>query len=494
MVHRDIKPGNLVIAFRLPPPLPGAPGPGPLRGWPADPLVKVLDFGLARFQRSTAAPTAHIPGSTPLTREGHVVGTPEFMAPEQACNSPSSDIRADIYSLGCTLYCLLTGRPPFAGPSLLETMVQHLQAPLPSVTRARPDVPPAVLAILERMLAKRPEDRYQQPGEVAQALLPWLPEPGDGAETVVAGRRVDLFPETQVLAAPIGQTAAITRAAPTLALGPAAPRRSSIGCLALFLVLVGSMIAGWFLLPRFDRGPPPGPADDSPRPGSLPGMTLMRFPRGHLEPSYGPSGAVVDVPRDFEMSVTEVTREQFGAFMHSTSYLTAAETGAGGRSGALVVSPDGREAWSDAAAWDTWRPDLPGTTPVVCVSWEDSIRFCNWLSGREHLEPCYELRGAPAGWACRFEANGYRLPTEAEWEYAARAGERAALPAPTDLLLQQGWFLENADRQPHAVGGKEKNRRGLCDVLGQCLGMVLGPPCPDGDPATAPADWTGNRR
>jgi len=476
MVHRDIKPGNLVIAVRRPPTPPGTPGAGPLRGWPADPLVKVLDFGLARFQASETVPAVHVPGSTPLTREGHVVGTPEFMAPEQACNSPSSDIRADIYGLGCTFYCLLTGRPPFSGPSLLETMVQHLQAPLPPVNRTRRDVPPGVLAVLERMLAKRPEERYQQPGEVAEALLPWVSGPCAGAaEAVVAGQPINVYPETEASAPLAGRTAALPAVqAPTAAFAPPAARaqgtgatsRSSVGCLALSLVLIASMIAGFFLLPRLDRGKAEDPASDNPRPGPLPGMMLARFPHGRLEPSYGPPNAVVEVPRDFEMSVTEVTREQFRAFVRGATYVTAAESGTGGQRGALVVSPDGKGAWSEAAAWDTWRADLPGDTPVVCVTWEDAVRFCNWLSTHEHLDRCYELHGGPAGWECHFEANGYRLPTEAEWEYAARAGERAAVPAPSDLLLQQGWFLENAAGQPHAVGGKEKNSRGLCDVWG----------------------------
>ncbi|MFI5068154.1 MAG: serine/threonine-protein kinase, partial [Streptosporangiales bacterium] len=293
MVHRDIKPGNLVIAVRSAPTPPGTPGPGPPHGWPVDPTTKVLDFGLARFQAGEATASGHVPGSTPLTREGHVVGTPEFMAPEQACNSPKCDIRADIYSLGCTFYCLLTGRPPFVGPSLLEIMVQHLQSAFPPVTQLRPDVPPGVVAVLERMLAKRPEDRYQQPAEVAAALLPWVAAAGAGAcEVVVPGQPIHVFAETEAcpeLAGP-GATAA-TVAAPTPAQTPAAgPQtqpgqgpatgRHSIGCLALFLILLASMIVGWFFLPRPDRGQPAVPPDDIPHPGPLAGMMLVRFPHG----------------------------------------------------------------------------------------------------------------------------------------------------------------------------------------------------------------------
>ena len=124
------------------------------------------------------------------------------------------------------------------------------------------------------------------------------------------------------------------------------------------------------------------------------------------------------MPRDFELTLTEVTRDQFRAFMQAAPYRTAAERGVGGQRGSLAVRPDGKGAWSETAAWDTWQPDLPGDTPVVCVTWEDAIQFCNWLSERAHLNRCYELHGGFAGWECHFDANGYRLPTEAEWEYS----------------------------------------------------------------------------
>ncbi len=117
MLHRDLKPGNLIVSDRRSSapefllPVGGGPVVTP-KGWPADPWVKILDFGLVRA-RSIDSPSIVGPGITPLTREGYVVGTPEFMSPEQASESRQTDVRSDIYGLGCTFYCLLTGRPPF---------------------------------------------------------------------------------------------------------------------------------------------------------------------------------------------------------------------------------------------------------------------------------------------------------------------------------------------------------------------------------------------
>jgi serine/threonine-protein kinase len=477
MIHRDIKPGNLVVAPRRPPPPREGERPVAIPlGWPADPLVKVLDFGLARFQAADSDPSLYAGGSTPLTREGHVVGTPEFMAPEQACNSGLTDIRSDIYSLGCTFYCLLTGRPPFAGSSLLEVMVQHLQSTPPPVTLTRPEVPAGIVAVVERMLAKRPEDRYQTPGEVAAALRPWAaaPSPTAVAAVAAAGAPGGLLAETRGVVAPAFATTAL----PSAAAAPVAPPRAGpvrravtstaraiLGCFALFLVLFASMIAGWFVLPHRDRPRPEAPDTDSPRAGPLAGMMLVRLPAGRLDASWA-AKASVEVPSDFELSVTEVTREQFRAFVRAKGYVTDAERGAGGRHGALDVSPDGKGAWSESATWDAWRPDLPAETPVVCVSWEDAVKFCNWLSARERLRPCYELHGGPGGWECDFTANGYRLPTEAEWEYAARAGDPAPYPEPQAELLKCGWFLANSEGGPHPVGSRPKNARGLCDTWG----------------------------
>src|SRR5262249_7414794 len=120
LVHRDIKPHNLLLT--------------------RDGVVKVLDLGLARLSHAAEEGEA----SSTMTQEGAVMGTPDYMAPEQTLDSHRVDIRADLYSLGCTLYHLLAGRPPFAGGTLGEKIAKHqLQDPVP-VEQRRPEVPPGV--------------------------------------------------------------------------------------------------------------------------------------------------------------------------------------------------------------------------------------------------------------------------------------------------------------------------------------------------------------
>ncbi len=150
LVHRDIKPANLFLAN--PPLPPAAAGP---RRTPPEPAVKVIDWGLARSPRD--AREAH--GGA----NGQLLGTADYMAPEQIKDSSLVDIRADIYSLGCTLYFLLAGHPPFPGTSVMQKILQHQEAPPPSLKHARPDVPDELDGLVQRMLAKRPEDRPQIP-------------------------------------------------------------------------------------------------------------------------------------------------------------------------------------------------------------------------------------------------------------------------------------------------------------------------------------------
>jgi WD40 repeat protein/tRNA A-37 threonylcarbamoyl transferase component Bud32 len=144
LVHRDIKPDNLIRC--------------------SDGTVKILDFGLAAL-------TAE--GGGGLTEANVVMGTPEYMAPEQAEDSHRTDIRADHYSLGCTLYYLLTGTPPYPAPTPLLKVLAHRDRPVPPLRRARPDAPPELAAVVGRLLAKTPEDRYQTPRELADALTPF---------------------------------------------------------------------------------------------------------------------------------------------------------------------------------------------------------------------------------------------------------------------------------------------------------------------------------
>jgi serine/threonine protein kinase len=146
LVHRDIKPHNLLLT--------------------RDGTVKLLDMGLARLNLPAVAHEK----STFMTQEGAFMGTPDYVAPEQALNPHTADIRADIYSLGCTFYFLLTGRPPFPTGSLTEKLLQHQFDEPPALEHQRADVSPAVSAVLRKMMAKKAENRYPTPADVAVAL------------------------------------------------------------------------------------------------------------------------------------------------------------------------------------------------------------------------------------------------------------------------------------------------------------------------------------
>jgi serine/threonine-protein kinase len=173
MVHRDIKPSNFLVmephasknleAGAASPPdshRTNEKGGSSLKGC----TIKILDMGLVRLIDPDGAQ------NTGLTREGVVFGTPDYMAPEQARDARTADIRSDLYSLGCTLYYLLAGRPPFAEGTALEKLLMHQMDQPTSIEKLRPEVPIRVVAILDKLMAKRPEHRYQVPTEVLDDL------------------------------------------------------------------------------------------------------------------------------------------------------------------------------------------------------------------------------------------------------------------------------------------------------------------------------------
>jgi len=163
LVHRDIKPANLFLVTP-----PGQLDPTDARKtMQIGSTIKILDWGLADMRVPAAAGKQE--AANTLMRE-ETIGTADYLAPEQAVDATTVDIRADIYSLGCAFYYLLTGQPPFAGGSLLQKLLKHRESPPPPLQEKRPEVPPGVIAIATKMVAKKPEDRYRTPASVAMAL------------------------------------------------------------------------------------------------------------------------------------------------------------------------------------------------------------------------------------------------------------------------------------------------------------------------------------
>src|SRR5262249_22408000 len=130
-------------------------------------IVKILDMGVARLYQTGSSLEESL---TTLTQDGAVVGTPDYIAPEQLEDAHQADIRADLYSLGCTFYYLLTSRVPFPGGTLIQKMDKQRWETPPSVDQVRREVPASVAAVVRKLMAKRPADRFQTPGELATAL------------------------------------------------------------------------------------------------------------------------------------------------------------------------------------------------------------------------------------------------------------------------------------------------------------------------------------
>jgi len=352
MVHRDIKPGNL-IRSRV----------------SGKQVVKVLDFGLAK------APDVGIDAS--LTGANDLLGTPDFVAPEQIQRAKTVDIRADIYSLGCTLYYLLTARPPFAEGTTMQRLTARLTDPPDPLTRFRSDVPAALVSVLGTMLARDPADRYATPAAVAVALAPFA----EDNQNSLIETRLPVAP-TEEKTPPMSESAAP-------AAGRRPPRRPVTALwVALAALLLTIVVAIPLAIRQFG-----GSATEKPIVVDLGGGVTMEFMRVHgtaagtfwmgsplTEPERNPweqrfdaeEQTAVTIPADFLMGRAEVTQEQ----------------------------------WVEVMGFAANRSQNMGNVlPVENISWDDTQLFLQKLN--EKMRPTRQT---------------FRLPTEAEWEYACRGG------------------------------------------------------------------------
>jgi serine/threonine protein kinase len=418
LIHRDIKPSNLMLT--------------------QDGHVKVADFGLAKIEASDA--TMH-------TQPGTILGTPAFMSPEQ-CRGDQVDLRTDLYSLGCTYYAILTGKPPFEAPSSMQVMFAHCSAPIPDPRAMNIDAPEGVVEILQKALAKNPEDRYA----TAKAMLADLRAVLSGASTVNTQALESLaqaIPQEEVFEPPaVMEVRRPRQKLPPWALLVGGAMAGMIVILVLGMLVRSAMsnrhprqneVA---IKPRqqpkiITEAAPAEPAPAPPAP-SIP-ATAPIAPPVAVKQSMSQSLAVSQI----KATATPQTQPITLLPSHSTSTeppaptLDPTVTNSIGEK--LVLCSAGTFTMGDKAFPDApphvvklTKPfyigehevtqgemvkvfgNLPlaekiqhDELPAAFTSWEQATLFCKRLSEM----PAEKAAGRV-----------YRLPTEAEWEYACRAG------------------------------------------------------------------------
>ncbi|MCI0658644.1 MAG: protein kinase [Acidobacteria bacterium] len=275
VIHRDIKPSNLVLT--------------------KEGVLKVTDFGLAKM----------VVADSGLTLTGEVLGSPNYLAPEQASGA-AADLRSDIYSLGATLYELLTGRPPFDGPTPVSIILKHVREPLRSPRHYSPELPVPLVTLTQRMLAKRPEDRPKDYDtllrEMDRLLAPVSASP-EGRTTLPAGSWGE------------NRNAGAGGVAPSRSL-PAPPVGSSSGLWIIGSILALGVIAGWGFIKQSrvaTQAPPPGSPLQA-------GITQLASPPGGsgspqnpAQPPSAPDSVSGDPKTRILSTSAEVAPPQLGA-------------------------------------------------------------------------------------------------------------------------------------------------------------------------------------
>jgi eukaryotic-like serine/threonine-protein kinase len=511
IVHRDIKPSNLVV----------------------DPhgTLKILDMGLARI---VAGPANPVEARSGLTDTNQAMGTVDYMAPEQAKNAKRADQRSDIYSLGCTLYRLLTNDTVYGGDTLVQKLMAHIEQPIPALRSKRPEVPEAVEAVFRKMVAKLPEDRYQNMLLVIAAMEACLaaagfPRGNSDTATWQPGEALQPSEHTQpddpaVQATQVTARASVHGNRTVVKLSEVVTSEKTRRWTAqivggLFVTVIGPIFAAVLMkyldrpdAPAVPASPASGAAATSAGPTTSESTTTAKTPpdggpayavapfdaaqaRSHQEAWAKHLGAVVETrnalgmtlvfvppgefimgatPEEIEAELEHVTRPNVQGRIRSTGpqhsvkltrpfYCAASEVTVGQFRRFTDATRRRTDAEQDDDAEHTWKdPGYPlsDELPVTCISWRDAVAFCDWLSDQEHFARANLAKTRPAG---------YRLPTEAEWEFSCRAGTTTPFAIGVGKLDEYGWFRTNSNLQAQPVAGKRANAFGIYDMHGNAF-------------------------
>jgi serine/threonine protein kinase len=424
LIHRDIKPDNIFLSNK------------------GD--VKVGDLGLAKSVGG---------GATEMTQSGMMMGSPHYISPEQARASKETDFRADIYSLGCTLYQLLSGTTPYHADEALAVVLKHVTDPVPDVLEVMPQCPQALAALVRRMMAKAPDQRHasyeeliaelwrvsdlvqQQQSAPTAAFAPAAttatatlrPAVRQDSKSVIRDSRLvigGIVAAATILVAglffwsPWSTTSSQNSNAPSLQHSNSLAA-SSAGILAppetrVTVLTATPKVGEVYTLPLGSNvtvelmGIPPGEFMlGSTKTEQAWALANSRLKQADVE-NEGEAPRKATIKQGFWMGRTEVTVGQWKEFVAATGYVTDGEK----KGESIVYQEPGKNALMKGKSWKDPNFGEPpkDNDAVCCISWNDAKAFCDWLTYRER-----ELSRLPSGFVVR-------LPTEAEWEYACRGG------------------------------------------------------------------------